>query len=190
MTEPEKGLTGTEARLGTRDTRLVWAAAIIVAAIGAWLMFDAHPGINWGIWTACASIGLVMLMRARDTLNSSAGFMLAIATILAAGASINAESPIVALSCLGVMLFLALAMLFTIDPGLHRLTAGFVVAAPFIAAGNARDQRSLRFTCFLGDDADHAVDRVGSPQGSARTPNHLDTIDILQNVILHVPKNA
>ena len=139
-------MTGTEDRLGTRDTRLVWAAAIIVAAIGAWLMFDARPGINWGIWTACASIGLVLLMRARDTLNSSAVFMLAIATILAAGASINAESPIVALSCLGVMLFLALAMLFTIDPGLHRLTAGFVIAAPFIAAGNAFAEAFRRFS--------------------------------------------
>jgi hypothetical protein len=139
-------LTGTADLLGTRDTRLVWAAAIIVAAIGAWLMFDALPGINWGIWTACASLGLVTLMRARDTLNGSALLMLGTATILAGGASINAESPIVALSCLGVMLFLALAMLFAIDPGLHRLTAGFVISAPFIAAGNALAEAFRRFS--------------------------------------------
>jgi hypothetical protein len=130
----------------TRDTGLLWAAAIIVAAIGAWLLFDALPGLNWGIWTACASVGLVILMRARDTLNSSALLMLGAATILAAGASINAESPIVALSSLGVMLFLALAMLFSIDPGLERLTAGFVISAPFIAAGNALAEAFRRFS--------------------------------------------
>lgn len=127
-------------------TRLVWIAALVVAGIGAYLMFNALPGINWGIWTACASLGLVILMRARDTLNNSALLMLGTATILAAGASINAESPIVALSCLGVMLFLALAMLFAIDPGLHRLTAGYVISAPFIAAGNALAESFRRFS--------------------------------------------
>ena len=38
--------------MGTRIRSLVWAAALVVAAIGAWLMFDAMPGINWAIWTA------------------------------------------------------------------------------------------------------------------------------------------
>ena len=108
-------MTGTEDRLGTKGTRLVWAAAIIVAAIGAWLMFDAMPGINWGIWTACASVGLVILMRARDTLNSSALLMLG--PRHSRRRSVHHPNPRLCAELSRRVLFLAMGMLFLIDPG-------------------------------------------------------------------------
>lgn len=119
------------------NPRLVWTAAIIVAAIGAWIMYDAVPGANWGIWTAAASLGLILVARARGTLDSSILLLVATATVLASGAAVTADPIIHGLTCLSVMLFLALAMLLAINPGLNRLSAAFVISAPFVAGGTA-----------------------------------------------------
>lgn len=124
---------------------LVWAAAIIVAAIGSWIMFDALPGVNWGIWTAAASLGLLYIARDRGTLDSSILVVVATATIGGIGASITADELMHALICLGVMLFLALAMLLAVDPGLKRLSAPFVISAPFVAGGTALVESFTRF---------------------------------------------
>jgi len=117
--------------------RLVWPAALVVAGIGAWIMFDALPGLNWGLWTAAAALGLVLITRARGTLDRSVVLMAATATILGIGASITATQPIDALICIGVIGFLALAMLLSVDPGLERISASFVLLAPFVAFGTA-----------------------------------------------------
>lgn len=136
---------GTAERAAPEGTQLAWAAALAVAAVGAYIMFDALPGINWGIWTALASAGLIAVMQARGTLNNSALLMLAVATTLAIGASINAAEFIDALICLGVILFLGLAMLLAVDPGLERLTAFRVITAPLVAMGNALAESFRRF---------------------------------------------
>jgi hypothetical protein len=127
------------------DARLPWGAALVVAGIGAYIMYDAIPGLNWGIWTALAAIGLIAVMRARGTLNSSVLLMLALATALAIGASVTAHELIDALICLGVILFLGLAMLLAVDPGLERVTAWLVISTPFIAMGNALAESFRRF---------------------------------------------
>jgi hypothetical protein len=41
-----------------------------------------------------------------------------------------------------------------------------------------------------GDDVDHPVDRIGAPQGGAGTADHLDTLDVLGQDVLHVPVDA
>ena len=138
-------MTGTGERLAAQGTGLAWLAAIAAAAIGAYIMFDALPGVNWGIWTVVASLGLGAVMRARGTLNGSSLLMLATATVLASGASITSAEFLHALSALGVMLFLALAMLLAVSPGLERLSPIVVVSAPFVAAGNAIAESFRRF---------------------------------------------
>ena len=37
----------------------LWFAALVVAAIGTWLLFRAQPGLNWGIVTLSAALALV-----------------------------------------------------------------------------------------------------------------------------------
>src|SRR5258706_7659909 len=106
----------------TDNAKMVWVSAIAVSAIGAWIMFDAMPGVNWGFWTAAASIGLIALARERGTLDTSTIVMLGTATLLAAGATVTADPFMYALICLSVMLFLALAMLLSVDPGFRRIT--------------------------------------------------------------------
>src|SRR5258708_1479586 len=70
--------------------------------------------------------------------------MLGTATLLGAGASVTADPTMYALICLGVMLVLALAMLLAIDPGFRRVTALFVISAPFVAGGTALGESFTR----------------------------------------------
>lgn len=128
----------------TDNPRLVWLSAIIVAAIGAWIMFDAMPGVNWALWTAAASVGLAVLANSRGILHRSTLVMLGTATLLAVGAGVTADPVMHAFICLSVMLFLALAMLLSVDPGFHRITAFFVVSSPFIAGGTALGESFTR----------------------------------------------
>ena len=116
---------------------LVWAAAVIVAALGAWIMFDAMPGVNWGIWTAGAALGLIIVARDRGTLGNSTTLMLAVAILLGAGAAVTADQFILAMTCLAVIVFLSLAMLLSVAPGLDALSTVRMVASPVIAAGTA-----------------------------------------------------
>ena len=47
-------LITTVGRPAEHHSRRVWVAALIVAGIGAYVMYAALPGVNWGIWTAAA----------------------------------------------------------------------------------------------------------------------------------------
>src|ERR1700730_4847894 len=43
---------------------------------------------------------------------------------------------------------------------------------------------------LLADDVDYTVDRVGPPQGRARTTDHFNAIDVLEQYVLNIPINA
>ena len=47
----------------SRKEPFLWTAAIAVAALGTWFLYDAKPGINWGIWTTVAASGLLLFVR-------------------------------------------------------------------------------------------------------------------------------
>ena len=103
--------------LARDNPRLVWAAALIVAALGAYIMFDAVPGLNWGIWTAAASVGLPFLVaRDRGTSGTALLLVLATAVVLAAGTGVTADQMMHGFICLAVMLSLALAMVLRVTP--------------------------------------------------------------------------
>src|SRR2546430_2036378 len=56
--------------------------------------------------------------------------------------------------------------------------------------GSRREQSALRFRGAPGDHVDHAVDRVGAPQRRARAADHLDPVDVFEQRVLRVPKDA
>ena len=116
---------------------LLWGAALAIAALGTWIIFDALPGINWLIWTATAAACLFFFLRGDRSGRDVVITMASIATLIAGGAAINAESPITALMFLGMMLFLALEMLLSTNPSWSRISAGFTVPAPVVAFGHA-----------------------------------------------------
>jgi Domain of unknown function (DUF4173) len=136
--------------LARDNPRLVWTAALIVAALGAGIMYGAMPGVNWGLWTVAASVGLVLVARARGTLGTVTVLVIAIATLLAAGAGITADPVMHGLICLAVILFLSLGMLLAIAPAVERISAPFVIGSPIVAAGNAAGE-SFRRVVDLSD---------------------------------------
>jgi len=125
----------------------MWVAALAVAALGTWVMYDALPGINWGIWTAAASIGLLLFQR--DALPRAVLIPIAGAVIIAIGASVTADEFMLFLSVLSVIMLLAFAMLLSPDPRIRRITAGFFVAAPIVAFATAVSQTFSRVSSAL-----------------------------------------
>ena len=55
-----------------------------------------------------------------------------------------------------------------------------------------RQQRPacLRIPRVARDDVDHAVDGVRAPQRRAGPADHLDAVDVGEDIVLHVPENA
>ena len=124
----------------------LWVLALTVALLGAWIMYDAEPGINWGLWTLAASLGLVLIVRLRGGIPGRPGLLMLIAAVvLAAGASITAAPIVAALICLSVMTLLSLAMLLVLRSNPRTLTLVYAVSGPFVAAGNALAESVRRF---------------------------------------------
>ncbi len=113
--------------------RIVWGLALLVAALGTAIMFDAHPGINWFIWVLCAGAGLLMVVRSALLMKSFVAWLVIFAVVIAGGASITAEPVLHAFICLSVIMLLALAMLLSSETRLERLTALFAIVAPAVA---------------------------------------------------------
>ncbi len=123
---------------------ILWAAALAVAALGTWIMYDAEPGVNWLIWTACAGLTLTAFVRAADGNRLTVLWLAFVAAIIAGGAVITADQFLTGLICLAVIILLALSMLLSVDPRLERLTAGLTVVAPAVAFGLALSESVRR----------------------------------------------
>lgn len=119
----------------TPSAGLLWAAAAAVAALGAWVMFDARPGLNWFLWTGAAAAGLAALHRSRHAERS--GNLVPIlggaATLIAGASAITASDVLHVVICASVVVLLAMQMLLAVDPAWHRLTARFAATAPPLA---------------------------------------------------------
>ena len=118
----------------SRDSRselTLWIAAIVVAGIGTWVMYDAFPGVNWGIWTTIASFGL--LPFSRKPVSKTLIGLAATASIIGLGAAITASPFLEFLICVSVIVLLALEMLISPNPVTRRITPTFAVPAPIVA---------------------------------------------------------
>ena len=124
---------------------IIWTAAAAVAALGAWIIFDALPGINWLLCTAAAVVGLGFILtrngRGFDRLPLLAA---ALAIVIAAAAALTADPFMYGMIVLSVTLLLALAMLLAVDPRPERVSAGFVLSAPFVAGARALAESASR----------------------------------------------
>src|SRR5205809_5789203 len=62
----------------------------------------------------------------------------------------------------------------------------------FLHSVACRSQRvqPLSVSRGFGDDVDHAVYRIGSPQGATRSTDDLDPLDVRDQAVLHVPQNT
>ena len=80
-----------------------------------------------------------------------------------------------------------------VDTTIGNLAQGQAVTGPgkalFLGSRAQLDKTALGIGGMLGDDVDHPVDGIGSPQGRAGTADDLDPLDILQQDVLHFPVN-
>ena len=118
-----------------RREMTIWIAAIAVAALGTWVMYDALPGINWGLWVTAAVLGLFYSQR--ESLSRAVVMPAVAAIVIAFGATVTADEFMNFLTVLSVVVLLAFAMLLSPDPRIRRITAGFFLAAPIVAFASA-----------------------------------------------------
>src|SRR5215212_12079029 len=123
------------ARQGESRESLIWGAAIALAALGAWIMYDALPGINWGLWTATAALGMLLFLR--TPISRAIALPATAAIVIAFGAAVTADEFISVLIVLSVIVLLAFEMLLSPDPRIRRITAGFFLSAPIVAFASA-----------------------------------------------------
>jgi hypothetical protein len=138
----------------------LWTAAIAVAALGTWLMFDAMPGINWGAWTLAAATGLFLFLwppHKKPIIVTTAA-----AIVIAFGAAITADPFIHAMIVLSVILYLAMSMLLSTNPTFERITAAFTIPAPIVAFASAiveAIKRAIEALHLVRSDAARSVVR-------------------------------
>src|SRR4051812_30685022 len=118
-----------------RREMTIWVAAVAVAALGTWILYDALPGINWGLWTTAAALGLFLFLR--GSVSGATVIPAAGAMIIAFGATVTADEFMNLLTVLSVIVLLAFAMLLSPDPRIRRITAAFFVSAPIVAFASA-----------------------------------------------------
>ena len=105
-----------------RPPAALWSAGIAVAALGAWIMFDAMPGVNWVIWTFAAAVGLFAFVRSGFSATSPVTWLSSLAVVIAGGAAITADEFLHVLICASVILLLAVSMLLSVDPRAERIS--------------------------------------------------------------------
>lgn len=133
------GLAEASTEVENRNTALlVWLVAGAVAGLGTWILYEAMPGLGWGLWTIAATAAVVFIVKRTQRLPISLTASFAgVAVLVALAAALTADSFMHAVIFLVVVLLLALTMLIALDPRLDRVSASFVIFAPFAAGGLA-----------------------------------------------------
>ena len=129
--------TGLTERVGG-NAGIVWAAAAAVAGLGTWIIYDAMPGVNWPFWTLASVAGLAAILRAFGLgLHRIPAAAAITGVIIATAAAFTADPFMHAMIFLAVTLLLSVTMLLAVDPRLERISAVFVITAPFLAGARA-----------------------------------------------------
>ncbi len=121
---------------------LLWSVAVALGGLGTAFLFDAAPGLGWGIWTLAAAGSILLCARVGGSPTRSPLLApLALAAGFGVAAAITAAAPFHAVIGGGVAVLLAIAVLLAGHPTWEGLTAPFMlwapVAAPLLAAGEA-----------------------------------------------------
>ena len=116
----------------------MWIAALAMASIGLAILFDASPGINWGIWTTLAGAGLLAFTRhTRGSVGATLITTVVLACVIAFGAGVSANQMAYPLIVLSTGLLLAMAMLLSTDDRAERVKISFMAWSPVIAGMRA-----------------------------------------------------
>src|SRR6266540_941091 len=153
----------------------IWAAALATAGFGSWILFEAVPGLNWGLWTLLAAAGLALSARLGGrTIAGPLFCTLSLACTLAGGAAVTADPEAHVWLALAVAALLAVAMLLAADPANAQRGLGFLIAAPLVAATRGLVEAGRRAGELAGLLATErwrpAVRGPRRPRGDPRAP--------------------
>lgn len=113
---------------------IAWSTAIVTSALGAAILFDAQPGINWPTWVAAASISLIVSRFASARrVETPLLVLLAWAIVLSAGFALTANDFLHFLIVLSDAMLLGLAVITLGAGNWSELSAKLLVAVPFLA---------------------------------------------------------
>ena len=120
--------------VSTASSAAIWIGAALTSALGATILFDAWPGINWGIWVAAAS-GAVILARTRsgNPVDAPAIILLAWATVLALGLAVTDNGFFHFLIIISDAMLLGLAVVVTGTSAWNSLSVRLLPTVPFLA---------------------------------------------------------
>ena len=95
-----------------RSTKTAWICALLAAALGATILFDAQPGINWPIWVATASASLIIARySAVGRVEAPLLILCAWATLLSFGFALTTAEPFPFFIVLADAMLLGLAVI-------------------------------------------------------------------------------
>ena len=154
------------------STTAIWAGAIFAALVGAWILFDAEPGINWGLWVASASLAVVLARRfSALPVEKPTLILLGWATLLGFAPAITANQGIRVLVFLSVGMLLGLAVIVIGADRWRSLSAKLLPTIPFLATF-----RVLQATIHEGAAVPKAI---ASPRARTLTRGLLITVPIV-----------
>jgi hypothetical protein len=168
--------------VSTGSTAAIWIGGVLASALGAIILFDAWPGINWGIWVAVTS-GAVIVARARSgkPVDMPVFILLAWATVLAVGLAATATEFIQVLIVLSDAMLLGLAILVTGTSSWSSLSASSLPTIPFLAP--------LRVWSASGREISAAPSRISSPRARSIVRGVLLTLPIII-ILIALLRNA
>lgn len=115
-------------------TAAVWAGALLSSLLGAAILFDALPGINWPLWVASASAAVIFARRAAGHhIGTPVFILLGWATLLASAVAITSTEFIQVFVILSDAMLLGLAVVVTGTEAWRSLSAQLLPTVPFLA---------------------------------------------------------
>jgi hypothetical protein len=112
----------------------LWTLAAVAGALGAVVLYDAQPGINWGLWTIVTLAGLLVYRRPDRQTVRTVALPIGFAVVLANGASVTTTEILLAAIVAIVASLMALAVLLANE---HRTSLDYgpvdIITAPIRA---------------------------------------------------------
>jgi hypothetical protein len=112
----------------------IWTFAIITALIGAAVLFDAEPGVNWPIWIAAASLSVAAArLISIGKVERPLAILLAWATLLSVSWAVTTNEFFHFLVILSDAMLLGLAIVSIGAESWQALSAKLLAVVPFLA---------------------------------------------------------
>ena len=117
-----------------RSTKLAWICAVLTSVLGAAILYNAFPGINWTIWVIAASGSLILArFEAVRKVETPLLILLSWAVLLSIAFAFTANDAHQVQTVLADAMLLGMAVITLGAERWSELSAKLLVAVPFLA---------------------------------------------------------